>query len=237
MNTMMPNAFVQGICLLIFWSAVKGVEFYNFFITDIECIDGNVSVTMICNVNNTRNGIKICRNNQEIAYCTTYYLVSIIACTNTSQQYEITNLTIVNDSMIYRIESAPIDNLIGKWVCQNGGSNDPSWSLSFPNITCPPKNNPAPKCDHDNDMVEKKRVADIFMMLAPLIGCGFLTYKTIPAKHKVIRGLCLLGFSIYFVMYILLIALDMSLGVTIALTVVCCLIGIIFVIFVIRKRK
>lgn len=37
------------------------------------------------------------------------------------------------------------------------------------------------------DMVEKKhdRVADIFLILAPLIGCTYFTYKAIPSgDHK-----------------------------------------------------
>ncbi|VDI56768.1 Hypothetical predicted protein [Mytilus galloprovincialis] len=147
---MMPNAFAQGICLLLCWYAVKGDDFHNFSITDIECIDGNVTVTMVCNVINTRNGITIFRNDLKVAFCTSYYLVSLNHCTNTSGHHGITKSSIVNDSMIYRIELANIDNLIGKWVCQNGGPNDPSWSMLFPIITCPPKINTAPKYDLDN---------------------------------------------------------------------------------------
>ncbi|CAC5404488.1 unnamed protein product [Mytilus coruscus] len=136
MTTKMPNALAQGICLLLFWSAVKGVKFYNFYITDIECIDGNVTVTMICNVNETRHGIKIFRNELEMAFCLTYSVLPYKVCRHSRRQDVITNSTLVDNSMIYSIESAQINNLIGKWVCQNGGRNDPSWSISLPNIRC-----------------------------------------------------------------------------------------------------
>ncbi|XP_076088577.1 uncharacterized protein LOC143058980 [Mytilus galloprovincialis] len=240
MITMMPNGFAQGISLLLFLSTVKGVEFHNFYITDIECIDGNVTVTMICNVNNTGHGITILRNNDQIAYCAWNDVLSSTTCTNSNRQYKLTNLTIVNASMIYRIESASIDNLIGTWVCQNGGPKDPSWSLSFPNITCPPKNNPATKCDHENDMVKRKRIADIFMMLAPLIGCGVLTFITIPAKQTVLRVMCVVVCLVYSILSILIIENDMNIGATIGLTIFCLLIGIAFAIiavWVIRKTK
>lgn len=114
----------------------SGTELNHFSITDIECIDGNFTASIICNVPNPQNMIIILKNGTEITRCTTYSVKPYLHCTISSLKDLINYSTVVNNSMTFQIDSADADFLIGEWVCQNGGPNDPSWSLSFPNITC-----------------------------------------------------------------------------------------------------
>ncbi|CAC5393430.1 unnamed protein product [Mytilus coruscus] len=171
----MTNTVTQSICLLLLWSLAKGTELNHFSITDLECIEGNVTVSMICNVPKPLDMIIIYKDGTDITRCTKYPAPPYMHCTNSNLKNVIASF------------NTETDFLIGNLVCQNGGPKDPSWSLSFPNITCPPKIEFAPKRDCDNDMVEKilDFVADISLMLSPLIGYSIFTYKATPGgNHK-----------------------------------------------------
>ncbi|XP_071148688.1 uncharacterized protein [Mytilus edulis] len=235
----MTKAIAQSICLILLWSLVKGrTELNNFSITDIECIDGSVSVSMICTVPKHKDRIIIFKNGTKITSCTTFYAHSYVHCTNSSLKGVNASSTLMNNSMIFHITSAETDLIIGEWVCQNGGTHDPSWSISFPNITCQPQSHFAPKmnCSNGTYIVKKQRdvVYGICLMLVPgLIVLGCLTYRiAIMESCNKVPMIFLIGFIlIYLVMYVVIVLLDMDNYVKIVLTVLCCLMSIPLTIF------